>query len=699
MSWFMLLAAACAGVAYPPAPLGDVVDDYFGTPVPDPYRWLESVDSAETVEWVQAQGVLWESYISSVPELETIRERLDAVYDYLYVSMPYRRGERYFFSVNEGLQNHSVFCTADSIGGERTILIDPNAFENDRQSFSGSIVTNDGTLMAWLTCSEGSDWQTIHFTDLETGEELSDTLFWLKGGVTWNGDNSGVFYSLYDLPSEGEEYTQENRNEKVLFHRLGTPQEQDSLVFYRPDKPDWMLYTDMLDDGRHLVIYVYDANISSRNGLFYIDMESADRQVVEPLGDFDATYYLMDVVSGVFYIMTDLDAPRYRVIAIDPSNPSRENWVEIISESDKLISSASILHGGRTMLVTYTWEGYDSVFRFDMQGNIRGEVELPGRGSVWGFGGKQEDTETFYTFSSFLNPGAVYKYDLETDESTLIWQPEMDADLSEYTETMVYYHSSDGTRIPMFLVYPNDIEMDGTNPVMLSGYGGFGFSTGPYFNRTLIPWLEMGGIYAAPCIRGGGEYGNDWHTAGIRENRPTVFRDFIAAAEYLIDEGYTSSEKIAITGGSNGGTLVAAVLNMRPDLFGAASPAMGVMDMLRFHKFTIGWAWKSEYGDPEDPDDVEFLLGYSPYHNIAQGVEYPSVMISTADHDDRVVPGHSYKYGARLQAAQAGDAPILMRITPSAGHGGAVGLTEGLDQLAERYAFFWKELGMKESPR
>lgn len=696
MSWLLLLVTLGAGVAYPPAFPGDVVDDYFGTPVPDPYRWLESVDSTETLEWVQAQGELWEFYISSVPELETIRARLDEIYDYFYVSMPYRRGERYFFYVNEGLQEHSVFCTADSIGGERTILVDPNAFSDDRRSFSGSIVTNDGTLMAWLTSTDGSDWKTINFTDLETGDVLGDTLFWLKGGVAWNGDNSGVFYTLYDLPEEGEEFTQENRNQKVLFHRLGTPQEQDSLVYHRPDKPDWMLYTGMLDDDRHLAIYIYDANISSCNGVFYIDMESADRQVVELLRDFDATYYLLNIIDGIFYVMTDLDAPRYRVIAIDPSNPSRENWVEIIPESDKLLSWASILDGGRTMLVTYTWEGYDSVHRFDLEGNILGEVELPGRGSVWGFGGMQEDTETFYTFSSFLTPGAVYRYDLETDESTLIWLPEVDADLSAFTETMVYYQSFDGTTIPMFLVYPNDMELDGINPVMMSGYGGFNYSMGPYFKRTVIPWLEMGGIYAVPCIRGGGEYGSEWHTAGIRENRPTVFRDFIAAAEYLIDEGYTAPEKIGITGASNGGTLVAAALNMRPDLFGAAAPAMGVMDLLRFHKFTIGWAWKSEYGDPDDPDDVEFLLGYSPYHNITQGVEYPSVMISTADHDDRVVPGHSYKYGARLQAAQAGSAPILMRITPSAGHGGAVGLSEGLDRAAEKYAFFWRELGMGE---
>ncbi len=700
MCWLIVLAVLTAGgFEYPPAPPGDVVDDYFGTPVPDPYRWLEDVDSEATAEWVMAQGELWESYIGSVPVLEPIRSRLDEIYDYQYLSMPYRRGQRYFFRFNEGLQNHSVFCMADSIGGEMTVLVDPNSFSEDRRSFSGSIVNDNGTLMAWLTSTSGSDWQTIHFTDLETGEALSDTLFWLKGGVSWNQDDSGVYYTLYDLPEEGQEYTQENRNQRLLFHRLGTPQETDSLVYQRPDKPDWRMYSGMMEDRKHLVIYIYDANISAANGLFYIDMESADRQVVELLGDFDATYYLLEVVDGIFYVMTDLEAPRYRVIAIDPSSPSRENWVEIIPESDMVLDWVSILNSGNAFLAKYTWEGYDFVRRFDRQGNFLGQVELPGRGSLWGFGGMLSDTETFYTFSSFLNPGAVYRYDVVTDESTLLWQPDVDADLSGFTETMVFYESFDGTRIPMFLVYPSDIDMDGSNPVMLYGYGGFGISMGPYFNRGLIPWLEMGGVYAAPCIRGGGEYGSDWHTAGIQENRPTVFRDFIAAAEFLIDSEYTSPSRIAISGGSNGGTLVAAVLNMRPDLFGAAAPAMGVMDLMRFHMFTIGWAWKSEYGDPEDPEDVEFLLGYSPYHNIREGVEYPPVMISTADHDDRVVPGHSYKYGARLQAAQTGDAPILMRITPAAGHGGAVGLSEGLDRTAEKYAFFWRELGMEQYPR
>ncbi|MBD3276951.1 MAG: prolyl oligopeptidase family serine peptidase [Candidatus Aegiribacteria sp.] len=682
------------GLDYPPAPPGDVVDDYFGTAVADPYRWLEDVDSDETHAWVEAQHALWQSYLDKVPVRDTIRTRLEEVFDYEYISMPYRRGDNYFFYVNEGLQDHAVFCTAESIGGELTVLIDPNTFEEDRRSFTGARVTEDGAMMAWSTSTSGSDWQTIHFTDLETGEALEDTLRWLKGGVSWNADNSGVFYSMYDIPEEGMEYTQQNRNDRIMFHRLGTPQQQDSLVYARPDKPDWMMGAVMLEDDRHLVIYVSDANIAEGNGIHYIDMHSQDRQVVELLNDFNASYSMLGQVEGMFYILTDLDAPRNRVVAIDPSSPERENWVEILPESNEILETASIMNRGRTLVAKYTWEGYDSVLRYDLQGNFLGEVELPGKGSIWGFWGRQEDTETFFSFTSFLKPGEVYMYDLETDRSTFLWKPEINADLSRFTETMVYYESFDGTRIPMFLVYPENIQLDGSNPLLLTGYGGFGVSMGPSFRTSIIPWLEMGGIYAVPCIRGGGEYGREWHLAGIRENRPTVFRDFIAAAEYLIEEGYSISDMIGISGGSNGGTLVGGVLNMRPDLFGAAAPAMGVMDLLRFHKFTIGWAWKSEYGDPDDPEDVEFLLGYSPYHNIREGIQYPPVLISTADHDDRVVPGHSFKYGARLQAAQAGDAPILMSITSRAGHGGAVGLSESLDRIADRYAFFWEELNM-----
>ena len=690
----LLVTGLSWALDYPPAPRGDVVDDYFGIEVPDPYRWLENTDSPETVLWVEAQNTLWQSYLDSIPVRGSIRSRLEELYDYRRLSMPYRKGDSYFFYMNDGLQEHSVFYTADSIGGEPTVLVDPNGFGDPRLSFQGSTITDDGTLMAWYTSHSGSDWRTVHFMDLETGEALEDTLTWLKGGVSWDGRNTGVYYSMYDPPREGMEYTQENRNQRILYHRLGTGQEEDSLVYRRPDMPDWMLGAGLTEDGNYLVIYVYDTNIAASNGLFYIDLDSSERQVVELLDRFDASYSMIGNTGGTFYFITDLDAPRGRIIAIDVSSPDREDWVEVVPETDRILTSASILNRDRTLAALYSWEGYDSVVLYDMEGNPEGEPSLPGKGAVWGFRGNQADTETFYTYTSFLHPGEVYAFDLVSGESRLLWKPEIDADLSLYREEQVFYRSFDGTMVPMFLVYPEDVVPDGSNPVLLNGYGGFGVSMGPWFSTSLIPWLEMGGIYAVPCIRGGGEYGEEWHLAGIRENRPVVFGDFIAAAEYLIDSGYTSTSKLAVSGGSNGGTLVAAVVNMRPDLFGAAAPAMGVMDLMRYHLFTIGWAWVAEYGDPEDRDDVEFLLGYSPYHNIREGIEYPPMLISTADHDDRVVPGHSFKYGARVQAAQAGEAPILMSITPSAGHGGSVGLSESLDRKADLYAFLWKELEM-----
>lgn len=694
---FLVPALLSASViSYPEAPPGDVVDDCFGTPVPDPYRWLEDVDSEMTIAWVEGQNALWNSFIGDIPARDSIRARLEEVYDYKYISMPYRRGERYFYYVNDGLQEHPSFCTSDSLGGERTVLIDPNRFDDDRTAFAGTSVTDDGSLMAWATSHSGSDWRTIHFMDLSSGLALDDTLRWLKGSVSWDADNEGVYYSIYDIPEEGREFTQQNRNQRIMYHRLGTPQEQDSLVYHRPDRPDWMMYGGLTEDHDYLIIGIYDGNIADRNALFHVDMNSPGREVVELLGDFDATYRMIGNTGNEFYLLTDLDAPHSRVIRINVDSPERDNWVEIVPESDRILSSASLLDSSETLVLKYSWEGYDSVELYDLQGNRAGEVRLPGRGSVWGFGGFQSDTETFYQYSSLLHPGEIYRFDLSSGESTLLWKPSIEVDLSRFREEQVFYESFDGTRIPMFIVYPDDIELDGSNPVILTGYGGFGVSMKPWFNVSRTIWLEMGGVYAIPCLRGGGEYGYEWHSAGIRENRPVVFGDFVAAAEYLIDRGYTSSTKLGISGSSNGGTLIACVLNMRPDLFGAAAPSTGVMDLMRFHLFTVGWAWVSEYGDPESPDDVDFLLEYSPYHNIQAGIEYPPVLISTADHDDRVVPGHSYKYGARLQAAQVGDSPILMSITSRAGHGGAVGLSESLDRTAERYAFFWKTLGMTE---
>ena len=684
-------------IEYPEARVSDQVDDYFGTLVPDPYRWLEDVDSDETIEWIAAQNDLWEGFIEDIPHREWIRERFEDIYDYQRYSMPYKRGERYFFSLNDGLQDHSLFCYRESLDGEPVVLIDPNEFpEEERLSLAGTVVTDDGELLAWATRGSGSDWSTWYVMDIETQAALGDTILWTKGGVSWNADNTGFYYTRYEEPEEGEEYTERNVGQRIMYHRLGTSQNQDSLIYERLDKPEWFLGAYETEDGRYLIIWVWDSSLVSKYGMFYIDLLSEDRQLVELLGDFDAQYSLIGNIGEYFYVRTNLDAPHERIICIDINNPSRDNWGEIIPESDEILESASILNNNESLVLQYSWDAFTKLYLYDINGEFQNELELPCPGTVWGFWGLQSDTETFYIFSSFLHPGEVYSYDFETAESTFLWAPEINADLSQYDEVQVFYESQDGTMIPMFLVYPKGIELDGSNPTLLTGYGGFGVSMTPWFSTARLVWLEMGGIYAIPCIRGGGEYGEEWHLAGIKENRPVVFGDFISAAEYLIEEGYTSTPKLAISGSSNGGTLLAACLNMRPDLFGAAAPGMGVMDLLRFHLFTIGWAWVSEYGDPDNPDEFDFLLGYSPYHNIEPDIEYPPVMISTADHDDRVVPGHSFKYGARLQAAQAGDAPILMSIHARAGHGGAVGLSEGLDQLSDMYAFFWQMLGMSE---
>jgi prolyl oligopeptidase len=683
-------------IDYPEAPRGDVVDDYFGTPVADPYRWLEDVDSQATRAWVEAQMELWEEFIGEVPIRDSIRARMDELYDYDRLSTPSRREGRYFYYTREAGREHQVYRCSDSLDTRGRVLVDPNGFEDSRRSLTYAIPSDDGRLLAWASSTSGSDWNTLHVMDVETGESLPDTLTWLKSGVSWASDGSGFYYTVFDRPGEGEEYTERNRNQRVMFHRLGTPQETDSLVYSRPEEPDRLVYGFESEDGRYLIIYMNDVNIAERNAIHYIDLQSEDREEVELLPDFDAGWGYVGNVGEEFYFTTDLDAAKGRVVMIDLSAPSRDNWVEVVPEAEENLEGASLVNDSRSLVLRYSWGGWDRVKILNLEDGGITEPELPGKGSVWGFGGWQDDREVYYAFTSFLHPSEIYLYDFRTGKSELVWQPEVDADLSAYRQTEVFYESFDGTTVPMFIVHPADVELDGTNPTILSGYGGFGIPATPYFSATRLAWLELGGILATPGIRGGGEYGEEWHLAGVQENRSVVFGDFIEAAEYLIEEGWTSTPHLGIRGGSNGGTLVAACLNMRPDLFGAAVSSMGVMDLMRYHLFTIGWYWKSEYGDPENPEHVEFLLEYSPYHNIAEGIEYPPTLISTADHDDRVVPGHSFKYGARLQAAQAGDAPILMSITSRAGHGGAVGRSEALDRRANEYAFFWETLGMGE---
>jgi prolyl oligopeptidase len=677
-----------AAFRYPEARISDQTDDYFGTAVADPYRWLEEVDSDETLEWIESENLLTFNFLESIPERETILERLSEIWDYPSCSLPSVYNGRYFYRYNEGLQEFSVLYYKDGLDGEPHVLIDPNEFHGEGDvSLSGTSISRDGRLIAWSISESGSDWSEWRVREVDTGEDLDDLIRWTKFSyVAWNSDNSGFYYSRYPETASGEELVERNQNQIVCFHRLGTAQDEDEVVYSRPDEPDWTFYCWLTDDYRYLGIDVDDGEHVSSNGLLYMDLENGNGSIVELLSEFDSFYWNIGNIGSEFYFITDLDAPNSRIVSIDVTDPDRGNWREEVPEKEEVLLGASIQNDS-TIVAVYSKDAFSKVLMYDLSGEFLRELELPCPGSVYGFGGLQSQTESFYSFSSFLYPSEIYRYDFETDESTLYWRPEIDADLSQYVTEQVFYSSYDGTRIPMFLVYPEIIRLDGSNPCLLTGYGGFGVSMGPWFSSSNIVWMEMGGIYAVPCIRGGGEYGEDWHLAGVRENRSKVFDDFICAAEYLIENGYTSTPRLAISGGSNGGTLVGACLNRRPDLFGAALPGMGVMDLLRYHLFTVGYAWIPEYGNPGIEEDFQFLYRYSPYHNIAEGVEYPPVLVTTADHDDRVVPGHSFKYAARLQAAQAGEAPILIRIQGRAGHGGGVGISEYMQLIADEYAF------------
>jgi prolyl oligopeptidase len=692
------VAVDAVGFVYPPARVCDQVDDFFGTPVADPYRWLEDIGSQETQEWIAAENALTESFLAAIPFRDELRARLRELADYACETMPgSRRGNRYFFYTNSGLQEHYVFCYRDGLDGEPVVLIDPNLFPPEENlALAGTSVSDDGRYLAWGLSGSGSDWVDWYVMDIEAGRMLPDTLRWTKTGwVAWNADDTGFYYSRLAEPEPGMEYTGRSEAEQVFLHRIGTPQEQDSLVFARPDRPEWFPTGYLTDDHRYLILSVYDGNTLDYSGLFYVDMQlpPGERRVVELLNGFDAAYNLIGNIGDEFYVHTNLGAPNYRIVCMDLEHPDPESWRTVVPERAEALSSASLLDSSQTLVLQYTRDACSAIRFHGVDGEFQKELELPAPGSVWGFGGRQEDTETFYEFTSFLYPGVIYRYDFLTGESTELWEPAIGTDLSRFESREVFYESYDGTRVPMFLVYPRDMPRDGSSPALMTGYGGFGIPMSPYFSVSTVLWLEKGGIFAVPCIRGGGEYGEEWHLAGVGVNRVNVWDDFICAAEYLIDSGYTSTPRLGIEGGSNGGTLMAAVLNRRPDLFGAVVPDMGVMDLLRYHLFTYGWSWIPEYGDPGSPDDFEFLQRYSPYHNIVPGIDYPAVLVTTADHDDRVVPGHSFKYAARLQAAQAGDAPILISIHTGAGHGGSVGLTESLNERADMFAFLLAVLG------
>ena len=698
---FALIVCLLVGVAqqmikpnnYPPARKSDQIDDYHGTPVADPYRWLEDLDSEETRNWVEAENKLSFGFLASIPARNMIKERLTKLWNYEKYGIPFKEGNRYFYTRNSGLQNQAVLYTVTGLDAQPQMVLDPNTLSADGTvAVSGMQVSPDGKLLAYSLSASGSDWQEWKVRDIETTKDLSDDLKWVKfSGVSWTRDGKGFFYSGYDEPKadmlKGTNYFQ-----KVYYHQLGTDQKQDVLVYEQPDQKDWLFGGYVTEDGNYLIIAVFQGtDVKSR--IYYKDLKSKDAGVVKLLDDFDAAYTFIGNEGSRFWFQTDLQASRGKVIEIDTAKPDRSNWKVVVPEGKETLQATTFVN--HQFVLNYLKDAYTQVKIHDTDGKLLSEVAFPGIGSAEGFGGKPGDKETFYSFTGFTTPTTIYRYDMTTGKSTIFRQPKVDFSPAAYETKQVFYTSKDGTKVPMFITYKKGLKLDSSNPTFLYGYGGFGISLPPAFSVGVLVWMEMGGVYAQPNLRGGGEYGEEWHQAGMKLKKQNVFDDFIAAAKWLIDNKYTSTPKLAIGGGSNGGLLVGAALTQRPDLFGAALPAVGVMDMLRFQKFTIGWAWVSDYGSSDNPEEFKALYAYSPLQNIKPGTSYPPTMITTADHDDRVWPGHSFKFTAALQAAQGGSAPILIRIETKAGHGAGKPTSKIIEETADRWAFLVKTLEMK----
>ena len=678
---------------YPPARLADQTDDYHGTLVADPYRWLEDSDSPETRDWIEAENALAFDFLEQIPARKAIEKRLTALWDYERYGMPYLQGGRCFYGRNDGLQPQSVLYVSETLDGEPRVLLDPNTLSEDGTvALTGYAISEDGRFMAYGLASAGSDWNEWRVRDVDTGEDRADHLRWVKfSGASWAKDGSGFYYSRYDAPAPGEELRLANYYQKLFFHALGTPQEQDVLIYERPDEKEWSFGGYVSEDGDYLLIRIGQGT-ERKNRLYYKSLAEPDAPIVPLLDEFDAYYGFLGRDETQFWLQTDKDAPRGRVIAVDIADPDPARWREVIPQAEETLQGVSLV--GERFLASYLKDAHTQVKVFGLDGTFEREVALPGLGSAGGFGGKRHETETFYAYTSFTVPTMVYRYDIPTGVSTVYRQPAVAFDPGDYETHQVFYESKDGTRIPLFLTHKKGMARDGQNPTYLYGYGGFDISLTPSFSPAQVVWLELGGILAVANLRGGGEYGKAWHDAGRRHAKQNVFDDFIAAGEWLIASGYTSTPKLAIGGGSNGGLLVGACLTQRPDLFGACLPAVGVLDMLRFHQFTIGWGWVPDYGSADIPEDFPVLLAYSPLHNLKPGTSYPATLITTGDHDDRVVPAHSFKFAAALQAAQAGPAPTLIRIETRAGHGAGKPTAKVIEEAADRWAFLIEVLGM-----
>lgn len=678
-------------MTYPAAKKVDQTDDYHGTKVADPYRWLEDTDAADTGAWVAAENQVTQAYLAGIPSRPRFKGRLTTLYNYERYVRFEKAGPHYLFLRNDGLQNQNVLYAAEGIASKERVLLDPNTLRADgTAALSEHVASMDGRLLAYGLADAGSDWCEWRVRDIQTGKDLPDVIRWNKFiPVAWAPDQKSFYYLRFPEPKPGEALRGANRLSKLFLHRLGEPQSADRLIYERPDRPEWMFVPGTTDDGRYLIIII-DVGDFGKNLVSYQDLHASAPKTVDLIHDLQAAYLPLGNEGSVLYFQTTDHAAKGRIIAIDLTKPARENWREVVKEQSEAIASSQLVNG--RIVVSYLKDAANQIKVFGLDGKLVGAVPLPGIGQVEPFSAHQNDTEMFFAFSGYTTPRAMYRLDLKTNAAAAVRQSKLSFDPAQFETQQVFYPSKDGTRIPMSLVHRKGVKPDGGNPTLLYGYGGFNVSVVPNFNPWVIAWMESGGVYAVANLRGGAEYGEEWHEAGKRAKKQNVFDDFIAAAEWLIANHWTSTPKLAIFGGSNGGLLIGAVLNQRPELFGAAMPAVGVMDMLRFQKFTIGAAWTDEYGSSDKPEDFRVLYKYSPLHNIRKGAQYPAVLVTTSDHDDRVVPGHSFKYAATMQASQEGTAPILIRIETRAGHGAGKPTTKTIDEYADRLAFLSKEL-------
>lgn len=693
----MILMSSCTTknekINYPETRKTDTIDVYFGTQVADPYRWLEDDNSEETAAWVKAQNDVTNAYLAKIPFRDQVRERLTSMWNYPRYGVPFKKGGKYFFFKNDGIQNQSVLYIQDSLQAEPRVFLDPNKLSEDGTTALGTYsVSKDGKYFAYAISKAGSDWNEIYVMETETGKQLADKLEWVKfSGISWR--ENGFYYSRYDKPAGGGVLSSKNEYMKVYYHVVGDPQEKDVLVFENRNYPLRNYGITATEDGRYLVLG--ESESTSGNSLYIKDLENPQAGFVKIAEGFRFDYSYISNQDGKFLILTNADAPKYRLIEVDLSAPAPENHRIIIPEREEVLVSAEVA-GGR-IVCEYMKDATNRLYVYTTEGSFVHEVNLPGPGTIAGFEGKRDENEAFFAFTSFTYPSTVFVYDILNNTSKVFFDSELDFDPAKYESKQVFYTSKDGTKVPMFIVHKAGLNLDGNNPVYLYGYGGFNVSLTPVFSVSRLLFIEQGGVFAMPNLRGGGEYGEAWHRAGTKLQKQNVFDDFIAAAEFLIAEKYTQPEKIAIAGGSNGGLLVGACMTQRPDLFAVALPAVGVMDMLRFHKFTIGWAWTEDYGSSEDSVQFQYLLGYSPLHNLKPGTCYPATLVTTADHDDRVVPAHSFKFAATLQEHQSCNNPALIRIETNAGHGAGKPVSKMIDEATDIWSFTMYNLGMKPS--